>query len=185
VIWLRPRHSSLIADLPARLVVLAVTALRIPNFNPTTAAGHWALNSAHSMVWPNQPVASNAGDFGTFLGGGGFSFMFTNVAGSAWQVAINDGTNDSTETTATGKGFYLVSRQNSSGKDYYWNNTVSGNRPQPSTSLVNSNIWIGGVNGNGAGLKQISAASVGGALSSTDAANFYSRLQAYMTAVGN
>lgn len=153
-------------------------------FNPNTAGGNFSLNAAHAMVWPNQTIATNAGDMGTF-GGSGFVFFGTSPTGTAWQASINDASNHSIETTATGKGFYLASRQNSAGFDYYWNNTVSGNLPVSSIGLSTSDVYLGGVNGNGNGNKQISAGSLGGALTSTNAANFYSRLQTYMTAVGN
>lgn len=147
----------------------------------------FTLNSAHAMVWPNQTTASSNGDFGS-LAGGGNVYLFTTTAGSSWQASINNAGNPLTETTATGQGFYLGTRQGASAATqvtYYYNNTVSGNAASASTTLSSANLFAGGVNGNGVGGKQISAASFGGGLSATDAANFYSRVRTYMTAVGN
>jgi hypothetical protein len=154
-------------------------------YTPSTAAGNLTQNSAHFSAWPNQTTNSSAGDMGTFSGPG-FIFLFTQVAGSSWNIALNDTSNHTTsDTTATGKGFYAASRLGSSQWDYYFQSSVSGSEPQASAGLATASVYLGGVRGNGAGGKQMSAASIGGGLTSTEIGNLRARLQTYMTAVGN
>lgn len=162
-------------------------------YTPSTAAGVLTLNSAHVMVWPNEAIDSNAGDFGTLAGTGGHIYVYTDTPagtfGNALRLNANSG-GDPYGHATSGKGFYLGSRDNSTTRTAYHGEggtlTDYGTGSSGTTSsLPDTALYLGGVNGNGVGLKQVSAASIGAFLTSVEAQSFYDRLQAYMTAIGN
>jgi hypothetical protein len=158
-----------------------------PAFNPfTSGSALFTQNSAHEMVWSNTTGNSTAGEIG--VSGTTNTFWITNSAVTGSQSAVNR-TGSKTENTSSGKGFYLSSRTGSTNTDNYWgfggSLTTLAADATASGALANVGLLIGGVGGFGYGNKQISAASWGAALNSTQATSYYTLMQAFMTAVGN
>lgn len=155
-------------------------------FTPSSAGGAYALNSAHMMVWSNTLGDTVGGEFG--VSSGSNAFFSTNSAATGSVSQLNQGSNF-VEHTSGGKGFYLASRTASNNVDNYWGLsgtlTTLSSSAIASTSLPNDVMAVGGAQDFAGSNKQISAFSWGAALSPTDVANFYSLLQAFMTAVGN
>lgn len=152
-------------------------------FNPSTAAGLYTQNSAHLSAWSNTTGA----DPGSVAGANGVSLtsIYPNFGTSDTYVRINDNVASGQIGTTAGLGWYMGSRNSSSNRDAYNNNTSLGNTPSAtSAALANLNIYFLGSNTNDATNRQITMGSIGGALTATDAGNFYSRLRTYMTAVG-
>lgn len=158
-----------------------------PSVNGLPGGGKYDLDSAHIMVWSNTAGNSTGGEFGTVVGS--VALFTTNSAVTGSRSQVNSAA-DFVENTSSGYGFYLASRTASNNVNNYWGAsgtlTTLSVSSTASTNLPNTEpLRINGVTGYAGSNKQISAASWGSQLSGTDVANYYSRLQAYMTAVGN
>lgn len=161
----------------------ALTAVVDTGFNPSTAAGLYTQNSAHLSAWSNTTGANSASVAGA--NGASITNIYPNFGTSDTYIRINDSVASGQVGTTAGLGWYMGSRNSSSNRDAYNNNTSLGNTPSAtSAALANLNIYFLGSNANDATTRQITMGSIGGALTSTDAGNFYSRLRTYMTAVG-
>ncbi|SDJ61775.1 MULTISPECIES: hypothetical protein [Bradyrhizobium] len=155
------------------------------NFTASTAGGNMALNSAHVSAWN---ITGGAGSSDRLIG--------NNVATSN-RVTLRplDGTsntgftiNNNTQDAVAGSvrnGHFLSNRSGASALQIYLNGASLGTGSSASVALTDQALQFGGdsTGGNGCAC-QIASASAGASLSSTDAANLYSRLRTYMTAVG-
>jgi len=161
------------------------------SFNPTSAGGQFVQNSAHVMVWGNGTSGTTA-DVGNSTGG---TSLALGGNASTTVIQINQsytGSNFNGTSTPTGAGCYIGSRTAAGNTDGYYAASSAasglmslGSLSTASTGLLNANITLGGVDNIGYSNRQISAASVGRGLNSTEANAFFLRLKAYMTAVGN
>lgn len=87
---------------------------------------------------------------------------------------------------ATTKGMSLISRISSgSGVTAYWNNTNIGNDGNPSSSQYNYSLYVNARNAANTGdffsSNECAFASIGDGLTSTQASNFYTAVQAFQT----
>jgi len=159
-------------------------------FVPSTAGGKFTQNSAHLSVWNNTAVAVQNGEaIGALTSGSGASHIFPRFTDNKAYYRINDGSTNSAGATVTdGIGFYLASRSGSSAQAGYKNATDQGITAVSSLGLTSTNIYILTSNTNGTAVGafsgQISAASIGGSLNSTQVTALYNRLATYRTAVG-
>lgn len=82
---------------------------------------------------------------------------------------------------ANSNGFY-VATQDSTNLHRAFRNSVQLGTTQPNNaSYNNANVWIGGVNPSYYGSRQCAFASIGDGLTDTQAANFYTAVQAFQT----
>ena len=86
------------------------------------------------------------------------------------------------------RGLWLNTRTTSTLQKVYKNGTSQGSNTASGTTAINGNIYLGARNvvGTGANLystKQTAFASIGDGLDDTDAANLYTRVQTYQTAL--
>jgi hypothetical protein len=103
-----------------------------------------------------------------------------------YSIRINDnGTSGVGTAPADIRGLHIATRTASDVKKYRLNNTQLFNSSESSTGLNTSSIYIGAsrnnANYNG---NQQSFVSIGDGLSDTEAANFYTAVQAYQTTLG-
>ncbi len=101
---------------------------------------------------------------------------------------LNDGSGQTTSTPSDARGHFLATRASSSARTLYINgSSFDVNSSATSTIIGNNNFYILWV-GNSSGTKsatRVASYSAGSNLNSgSDAANYYSRLRTYMTAVG-
>jgi hypothetical protein len=162
-------------------------------FNPGTAGGNYSLNSAHLSAWSNSNIATVNG--GVIIGGDGAGALpatelFPQYADGNAYFRINDAANSGGTANANSTGHYIANRTGAALSGGYKNGSLFATLNQTSGGPISllANISILSDNNptqhtNGSG-HQITMASIGGGLSSTDASNFYNRLRTYMTAVG-
>jgi len=86
-------------------------------------------------------------------------------------------------------GLLIGSRANSTTEKYYKSGSLLSTVTVNSTGLINGNIFLGSANNIGGGTaiwyssKQTAFASIGDGLSDTEAANFYTAVQAFQTSL--
>jgi len=86
------------------------------------------------------------------------------------------------------RGLWLNTRTTSTLQKVYKNGTSQGSETSSGTTAINGNIYLGARNLVGTGAlfystKETAFASIGDGLTDTDAANFYTRVQTYQTAL--
>jgi len=152
------------------------------NWNPSTAGGNFAQNSASMGVWSR--TNSNTASWLDIGNGSNCRFNSRSSSGSdALRGQINNTTNANYGTNASSIAFYSLVRSSSTAVTGYRNSSVSGSGTQTSTSVTNANVFIGRVASDYSG-REYAAAFIGGALDGTDISNLHSRLSTYLTAVG-
>ena len=122
---------------------------------------------------------------GVFDGGGG---IFLRASGLTYY-RVNSQASYITYSDADSRGFYLANRTASNVVNGWRNSTkVATGTTVSYTPLANFNYSIGAFNENGGNnyysAKQIAFASIGSGLTDTEAANFYTAVQAFQTALG-
>ncbi len=162
-------------------------------FNASTAGGNYTQNSAHVSTWNNTNVISSSG--GGFVAGmTNSSFNNNNTQlvprhseGNAF-FRINDDGSSAGVANADSRGHFLDNRTDSTHNQGYIDasNVLSPNTT--SVALPNTTMYFLGIHQatvgstNGSGL-QVSAATIGAGLSSTDVTNLCHRINVYMTTV--
>lgn len=152
-------------------------------FTPSTGGGNFTLNSNHLGVWCYGSPTTGGSPIGS--GDGATQDRIASYSGS-WIYFTNDAGG---YAGAIGAGWAVATRTASNARAMYLNGSASGSDALASdASNVSQPQWIGAVNGSGFIYDpcsvQISAASIGGGLNSTNNTNLYDRLRTYMTAVG-
>lgn len=154
-------------------------------FNPTTAGGHYALNDAHLAVWVRTASSSTTNGAMSEIGNGLAFISSKNAVAGQIVARMNDnvstgaaaGTPNSTE-------FFCLSRAESGAYSRYHNAASLGDLAQASTSIFNDILYLLRRGTTTYSDAQISAASFGGALTSTQEADHRNALHTYLVAVG-
>jgi hypothetical protein len=89
-------------------------------------------------------------------------------------------------TANSSQGYFLANRKSSTYIEIKRNNTLlATNTNSSSSTKPNGNVWLGAQNNSGGGTlfsnRQCAFASIGDGLTDTEAANFYTAVQAYQT----
>jgi len=156
-------------------------------FNPNIAFSTNDL--AHlSLYIRNNSASSSYVDFGAANGLGSSTALNSAFANSALSLIHNGNTGISTSNTNT-QGFYLGSRTTASAHKLFKNAAQIGSTDTTSAATrPNFNIFLGAYNVNNSNLfhanRNYSIASIGDGLSDTEAANFYTAVQAFQTTLG-
>jgi hypothetical protein len=152
-----------------------------PGFNPATAGGNFSLNSAYMGVWI-ETAHTTAGTAMSEIGNAQArlwtKFNSTNIA-----TRLNDGTS----TTGAGggaTGYYDISRTGSGSYERYHNTTTLTTASVASTSVTSANIQVLRASTTTHSDARVSAAFVGGGLTSVEREALRSALRTYLTAVG-
>ncbi len=159
-------------------------------FNPITASSpQFTQNSAHLSFWN----LTNAGTAQSNIGsqsGITDNYIYAKYSGDNKNYTrINCDSNLGTNFPAPAdpRGHVIGNRPDANSLEQYINGARLNSAGSGSTAMPNTNIVtlgtssLGTVSGNS---DQIAMASIGGGLTPTDMANFYTRLRTYMTAVG-
>ena len=171
-------HSSTGA-LPNGTNAFADTKL-IPNTN-------LSLNSTHISGYlrtnlnSDAPILSSENS-GTYNNG---LYIWPKQLASGYSVRINDNTSQSGGTNTDDiRGFHVALRTASNVKKYRLNNTERFNVTTASTALNTSSIYIA-ASRNQANYfnNQLAFSSIGDGLTDTEAANLYTRVQAFQTSL--
>lgn len=144
-----------------------------------------SLNSTHLSVYSRTSVNSGGeqNDMGAFDGSKG-SLIISWTNASIRYVAID--TNGITvPALASTTGLLIENRRNSTQIQSYRNGNLVNTAAAPSVGMVNLPLYIGNRNAlAGYSTKQYGFASIGDGLTDTEAANFYTAVQAYQTTLG-
>jgi hypothetical protein len=159
------------------------------NFNPSTAGGQYAQDSAHIGVWVRDDIANNAHCIGSYLT---TSTRRTQInprtAGNTLAWAINRAAAPETPANSAGSGHFVTRRSASNASAVFRNATSVATSIGASDALANLNIYELCSNGNGTPVshtaRQLAAAHVGASLTDQKITDFYNALSAYLTAVG-
>lgn len=151
------------------------------NFNASTAGGNYAQNSAHIMLWNN---ATTVGDSNCQVDASASEAVYARFSDTNAYFRIQNGSAGGF-TTTTAHGFYLANRSAAGAWQGYKDTAQLGTGTDASSALSNSSFFVPAESGgNTPSADQVSAVGFGGSLSPTDAANYNSRMRAYMTTVG-
>lgn len=154
-------------------------------YNPSTAGGVYALNSAHMGVWvrtANTAVSAvQAGDIGTT---GAAIFSKHPTAGNI-TTQLNDGT---TSTTAGGTpnnvGHYVISRTANTGYAKYHEGAAQTSSGVVSTAVPNFVFSILRAGGAAYSDAEVCAAHWGSGLSASEVTALYNAMHTYLQGVG-
>ena len=148
--------------------------------NPSSAL---TLNSTHLSFYSRTNVSAVQRDIAIYQGGDNpVIALGTNVG-----TEISDHYNYNqriSASIASSTGFYIGSRTSSTSHKLYKNNTTLGTNTSANVNILpNGNIYIGASNSGGSvtsySTKQCAFASIGDGLDDTEAANFYTAVQAF------
>jgi hypothetical protein len=159
------------------------------SFVPATNGVTYTLNSAHMAVWDNtNRAAATEAQTGCNDGVGLCDLLsYTGVFGPVGLgFRLNGG--GAALTSGQSNGFFIAQRTASNALEGFLNGTSTGTGTAASASPPTVAFYVCARNDNGTPViptnDQVSATSYGGSLTSTQAANYYTRMRTYMTAVG-
>jgi hypothetical protein len=142
-----------------------------------------SLNSTHisgyvrTTLTVSAPILS-AEDATTYNNG---LYIWPKWSGG-YSVRVNDNTSQVAAAGTDIRGLHLASRTASNVKKYRFNNTQIFNVTTASTALNTSSIYIGASRNNANYFNnEIAFGSIGDGLTDTEAANFYTAVQAFQT----
>ena len=140
---------------------------------------NYGVNSAHISVWSAGSAAASNYTLGTSINGGLYVGVFPRLdVDNNTYIRVNDNpASGSIASSTDARGFFLGNRSSSTGREAYLNGASLGTYGSVTalSSLLNETIRFY--------LGKHAAASCGGSLTATEAANFYTRLNTYLTAL--
>ncbi|MGO1078344.1 TipJ family phage tail tip protein [Inquilinus sp. CA228] len=153
-------------------------------FNPSTAGGVYARDSAHIGDWvrtaSTATLAGQAGDVGT----SGASIFSKHPTAGMITTMLNDGTLSNTAAGAPNNvGHFLISRTASTGYAKYHQGAAQASSSVVSTAVPNFNFSVLRA-GTAYSDAEVCATHWGSGLTATEAGDFYTALQTYLTGVG-
>ena len=170
--------------------MLPSSAFANTKLTPSTSL---TLNTTHISLYSRTSTVTNATrDMGAFLSSSNPCMSL----GTNTGVFISDHYNFNfriSSSIASATGFYLGTRTTTTSHKLYKNGSILGSNTVLSAgSLPPLALFLGAVNLGSAGLesagaysnKQYAFASIGDGLDDTEAANFYTAVQAYQTSLG-
>lgn len=156
-------------------------------FDATTATSpNFVQNSAHLALWNLTNITTSVSTMGNSATGvSGESNLFIKLtADNNFYARLNDAGAGGVAISDP-RGLLIGTRTSSSNIDHYLNGASLGAVTNSSSAPAagSLNVMRAGA-GTSDTVHTIAAASIGGALNSTQAAAYYSRMRTYMTAVG-
>lgn len=159
-------------------------------FNASTQGAQYVLNNAHMGVWDNTSRGdATTAQTGAYDGSGLCDLLtYTSVFGPlGLTFRLNGG--GATLTSSPSSGFFIAQRATATALEGFRNGTSVGTAAaSASISVPNCSFFICSRSDNGTSVipstDQIAAVSYGASFTSTQAANYYTRMRTYMTAVG-
>jgi hypothetical protein len=147
-------------------------------FNPTTAVSpKFTQNSASFGIWDN---AAGAGDGNSILQlNSSGDRLFPVLSGTTTLGNLN-GSNNITGSTTVAAALYHVNVSASNAEQVYRNGVSIGTSSSATSLVANTDYVLGN---SATSTDPVLAFWIGGSLSSTDAANMYARLHAYLQTI--
>ena len=140
-----------------------------------------SISSSHLSVYSRTNTPSTAYT-GYDIARGNYS-LITQYNGNTFFANLeNAGLYLASATVSNGLGFYIASRLNNTSVQGFKNSSKLINAVQ-SSSLATSSLLIGSIGTTNFSSKQYAFASIGDGLTDTEAANLYTRVQAFQTAL--
>jgi hypothetical protein len=150
------------------------------NWNFKTDAVIFTQNAASMGGWSGSTAASYFNAWQTSTQYGGNTYIRPLNFGDASAAFSINGTSVMTVTNKfDGSGMFVVVRPDSGTESLYRNGDLMGSVSRGSAPLEDGTLEAGGVYSG-----TLRAMFAGGALAAADVKNFYSRMSAYMTALG-
>jgi hypothetical protein len=151
------------------------------NFTPSTSG---TLNSHHVSFYSR--TNSNGTEVEMGVQSSGTTLLEIRTAGTTY-AAINSGGTYSTFADTDSRGLYIANRTASNVINVFRNSTKKVTGSTASSNLPNLKMnllaWNNGGSAQYYSLKECAFASIGDGLSDAEAANFYTAVQAYQTAL--
>jgi hypothetical protein len=151
--------------------------------NPNTTL---ALNSAHLSYYSRTNVSGQLQTEAGVIQASGQNYVIFNYNTQRFVAMNNSGF--LVPLLANTTGLLIENRRNATQIQSYKSGSLVNTAAVSSVQLANINIYLGAANNAGVTLspstKQCAFASIGDGLTDTDAANFYTAVQAYQTTLG-
>jgi len=147
------------------------------NWKPSLGV-QFQQNSAHFSLWSlTNRSAANAAQ-GLYASSGD-AVIFPYYPGS---IAVGRCNSTTSTVAASGDslGFYVQNTSASNAQQLYRNGSLIGSSSAATSAPLANNLYLAGCNGAAGSLDQISAASTGGSLASSEQAAFYTVLHAFL-----
>jgi hypothetical protein len=143
------------------------------SLNSTHISGYIRTNAvSHAPILSSE----NAGSYDNGL------YIWSLQNQGLYSVRVNDNTSDFGTVTYDIRGLHLATRTGANVKKYRVNTTQIFNSTTTSSALNTSSIYIGASRNNANYYSnQIAFSSIGDGLTDTEAANFYTAVQAFQT----
>lgn len=158
-------------------------------FNPVTAGGHFAQDDHSFGTWcVTDATSSSMVDMGSATTGTTNLYTVPHRADATIDFYASDTTSRSAGAIATAVGLTAVSRRSSTSKTCYKNGAVKSTNTATSAALPNRQIYILAANNGSAVLhstRQVSFSWLGGGLTDTQHADFYSIASSYLSGISD
>lgn len=158
------------------------------NFNPATAGGNFAQNSACFGFWSRSSGQLSSSSAGWFDGTDGTTIL-PRTTGDIFSFRINQVAASATGGLAVtnGVGLMIVNRSETSATQAYRNAvalSVTTAPNQTSTALNSASLRFGSITAATFSTLEFAAGVIGGSLNADEQSALYSTLNTYMAAVG-
>jgi len=146
-----------------------------------------SLNSTHISGYIRNNINSpgpiiSSEDAGSYNNG---LYIWPKQAANQYSIRVNDSFSDFAIVTYDVRGFHIAIRTGANVKKYRVNTTQIFNSTTNSSALNTSSMYIGASRNNANYFNnEIAFSSIGDGLTDTEAANFYTAVQAYQTTLG-
>lgn len=158
------------------------------NFNPSTAGGNYAQNSATFGIWTSTSGQSAASAAGWFDGTDGISIVPRSTADAiGGRVNQTAQTGTAAAGTTDGAGLTMLNRSGASALQFYKNGAsvaLTTNATQASVALNSASLRLGSITASSFAAFNFRAAVIGSSLTSTQQGSLYGILNEYMRALG-
>ena len=145
-----------------------------------------SLNSTHIAYYSRTNIAEGVYDIGTQTLGNDYLALNARNPANNFRVLVNDG-GIGDFSNSDSRGLFVVNRTSASVRNSFINGVKKLNDTTSATARSTNSIYLGSLNNAGSAAafstKQCAFASIGDGLTDTDAANFYTAVQAYQTAL--
>lgn len=145
------------------------------------------LNDTSVSIYSRTDATNNKGDFGVqqYTPVSSFYLGYLKFTDGKQYYLVNSSTPYGiTSTTNTSLGLFTFNRKSSTTQSLYKNGTEIHTMTKNSVALPTNNMYLLGVNSGEFSNKQFAFASIGDGLTPTEAANLYTRVQAFQTTLG-
>ncbi|MEO0538781.1 MAG: hypothetical protein AAF215_33600 [Cyanobacteria bacterium P01_A01_bin.123] len=160
-------------------------------FNPVTAGGNWAQNSALALYYSRTNSQSTSREFGINDGGSpsDFSTNLTRTSANQARWGINiSGTAETTSNITDSTGLWVVSRTSSSTHALYRDGTLSQSASESSVAPPSLNMYFGAENRAGSATdvssRQLAMMGLASGWDATQVSNFNTLVDDLQTVFG-